>query len=227
MNEGNAGAFSCQAVIFDMDGVLIDSMQYIEQLLRGWAADHELDPDLVVTLSHGRRDTDVVRLSAPHLDAKREAARIQDREVREAAQTKPFSGALDLLVSLPPERWAIVTSGSRRVAGARLKAGGLPLPATLITAEDVANGKPDPEGYLEAARRLNASPKQCLVVEDAPSGVAAARNAGMQVIGVGRQLKEQTSIVTDAWVDAVNRLRAVVGRTMISVWIHNDGRETR
>lgn len=216
--EGTVACFACDAVLFDMDGVLVDSMPQIEALLREWAVVHGLEPDFVVRLSHGRRDVDVVRLSAPHLDPDKEVTRIQEREVAEATSIRACPGASRLLSSVPASRWAVVTSGPREVAQARFRAAELPLPTVLVTSDDVAIGKPDPEGYLRAARRLARSPTRCLVVEDAPAGVAAARSAGMRVVGVGAELRNNPLSVPDAWVDDLDKLSVVLGAEALSVW---------
>lgn len=210
--------FACDAILFDMDGVLVDSMAQIESLLREWAADRGLEPESVVRLSHGRRDVDVVRLSAPHLNPTEEVAWIQQREVADATRIQALPGAHRLLSSVPVDRWAVVTSGPRAVAQARFRAAGLPMPNILVTSDDVANGKPDPEGYLQAARRLDKNPAQCLVVEDAPAGVTAARSAGMRVVGVGTELRNNPFSVPDAWIDDVGTLTVWPGTRKLNVW---------
>ncbi|GGR90557.1 haloacid dehalogenase [Streptomyces aureoverticillatus] len=178
-------ALGCQAILFDLDGVLVDSMALIERILRAWAAGHGLDGDKAVSLSHGRRDIDVVRLIAPHLDAEAEARRIVAREERDFDGLAATPGAARLLEALPRGAWAVVTSGTRAVARGRLAAAGLPQPEHLVAADDVQHGKPHPEGYQSGAELLGVTPAQCVVVEDAPAGVRAARAAGMRCVGVG------------------------------------------
>ncbi|MGW7437516.1 HAD-IA family hydrolase [Streptomyces sp. NPDC054849] len=175
----------CDAVLFDLDGVLVRSMGLIERILREWATGHGLDTDAVVALSHGRRDIDLVRLVVPHLDAEAETARITRREERDFAGLEAVPGAPELVAALPPDRWAIVTSGTRAVALGRLDAAGVPRPVHLVAAEDITRGKPDPEGYIRGAALLGVDPARCVVVEDAPSGAAAAAAAGMRCVGVG------------------------------------------
>ena len=109
---------------------------------------------------------------------------LEGYEIADAASVHAFPAAAALLGELPPESWAVVTSGTRALATSRLAAAGLPLPEVLVTADDVRAGKPDPEGYLEAARRLGRPPEDCVVIEDAPAGVQAALAAGMRVIGL-------------------------------------------
>ncbi|MEU2394977.1 HAD-IA family hydrolase [Streptomyces sp. NPDC007369] len=189
----------CDAVLFDLDGVLVRSMELIERILREWAAGHGLDPDTCVALSHGRRDIDLVRLVAPHLDAEAETARITRREECDVAGLLPVPGALPLVAALPAHRWAVVTSGTGKVARARLAAAGVPRPTHLIAAEDITEGKPDPEGYLRAAELLGTAPDRCAVVEDASAGIDAALAAGMQPIGLGDAVRGSARPLT-AWV---------------------------
>jgi sugar-phosphatase len=189
-------AMTCRVILFDLDGVLADSMGVIERILREWAAAHELDGDRAVDLSHGRRDIDVVRVIAPHLDAEAEARRIVEREERDFAGVTATPGAARLLDALPRDAWAIVTSGTRAVARGRLAAAGLPGPTHLLAAEDVHHGKPHPEPYLTAAELLGTTPAHCVVVEDAPAGVHSAHAAGMRCIGVGGALTEVRALLS-------------------------------
>jgi sugar-phosphatase len=173
-----------RAILSDLDGVLVDSARVIERAWRTWAAHRRLDPDEVARAGSGVRTIDVVRRFAPELDAEAEAARLEAWETQNADGVAALPGALELVRAVPPERFAIVTSGTRPLALARLRASGLPQPAVLVTADDVAAGKPDPAGYLLAARRLLVRPQDCVVLEDAPAGVAAGLAAEMTVIGV-------------------------------------------
>lgn len=176
--------FAPSAVLSDLDGVLVDSSAVIETTWRRFAERHELDPERVLAQMHGRRTIDLVRLVAPHLDAAAEAARIEREEIGAAEGVRPLPGARELVAAVPPERFAIVTSGTRPLAVARLRAAGLPVPQVLVTAEQVERGKPDPAGYLRAAALLGVDPAHSLVLEDAPAGVEAGRAAGMTVVGL-------------------------------------------
>jgi len=178
-------ATEVDALLFDLDGVLVDSRTAIERSVRAWARLHGLDGDGVLALSHGRRDADLVRVAAPGLDVATEVARITELEMSLLSRVTAVPGAVRLLTGLPADRWAVVTSSTPPVARGRLAAVGLPEPALLITAEDVDRGKPAPDGYLLAAEKLGVPPRRCLVFEDAPIGVAAARSAGMRCVGVG------------------------------------------
>lgn len=192
--------FVCTAVLFDLDGVLVASQPLIERQLRSWAQAQGLDGTTVVRLSHGRTDTELVREVAPHLDAEREAELMAEREAKDTEGLLPCNGAAELLAAIPAKRWCIVTSGHSAVARARLETAGLPEPEVMVTAEQVRYGKPAPDGYRLGARLLGVDPRECLVVEDAPAGVAAGRAAGAQVLGVdptGRRDLDAHHVVAD------------------------------
>jgi len=173
----------CEAILFDLDGVLVDSAASVRRQWDAWAARHGVDPAALHAAMHGRRSVDLVALVAPRLDAAAEARAVDEAQAADPA-VRAIEGAAELLAALPPARWAIVTSGSRRLALARLRFAGLPRPRVLVCAEDVPRGKPDPAGYLAAAAALNRAPRACLVVEDAPAGVHAGVAAGMRVVAL-------------------------------------------
>lgn len=175
---------ACAALLFDLDGVLVNSAACVERLLATWAQRHSLEPRAVYQAGLGRRTVETIQLVAPHLDAKQEAAALTAAESTTTQGIAEVPGARALVAGIPRHRWAIVTSGARAVATLRLSATELPVPNVLVCAEDVVRGKPDPEGYLRAATRLGVAPEACVVIEDAPAGLAAARGAGMRSIGV-------------------------------------------
>ncbi len=175
---------SCDAILFDMDGTLVDSRAIVERLWLRWAGEHLLSADAVLAVAHGRRTLETMQLVAPHLATVEEAARLDALEALEEGDETQIPGAAALLASLPADRWAVVTSAGGDLARARLGAVGLPLPITLIGADGVTRGKPDPEGYLEAARALGVSPSRAVVFEDTPAGAEAGRAAGALVIGL-------------------------------------------
>lgn len=185
---GDGAVFSCLALLLDMDGTLIDSRICVERKWRAWSARHGLDSERVLRLCNGWRNEDTVRHFAPHLDVAAESARLEREEERCRDGMVAVPGARPLLECLPADQWAVVTSARRRLAEIRFGRTGLPLPRVLVTADETSRGKPDPEGYLMAAAMLGVPPEACVVVEDAMSGVMAARAAGMRVIGVGRRL---------------------------------------
>lgn len=174
----------CRALLFDLDGVLADSTASVEHHWRRWAAAHGFDGDAIMHVVHGRRAIDTIRDVAPQLDAERELAALVEAEAGDTTGVVAAPGAAALLPRLPAGGWAVVTSGVRLVALARLRASGLPEPPLLVAADMIARGKPDPEGYLTAARRLGRAPADCVVIEDAPAGLAAARAAGMRCVAL-------------------------------------------
>lgn len=174
-----------EALLLDMDGTLVHSTTEVETVWRLWCQGHRLDPAPVLAMCHGVRSREVIRALAPQLDLAREVALLDELEIQHAGVAEPIAGARTLLAALPPARWALVTSASKRVARHRLASAGLPLPRWLIGAEDVVRGKPDPEPYLLAARRLGLAPADCLVFEDAPAGIRSALQAGCQVVQIG------------------------------------------
>ena len=174
----------CVAILFDLDGVLMDSGAAVERAWTRWAVGHGLDVAGVLAEAHGRRTQDTIRAVAPWLDVEAETRGLEAGESDDTDGVVALPGAASLLESLPADRWAVATSGSRRLATTRLAHGGLPLPRVLVTAEDVERGKPDPQPYLAAAAALGVEPSQCLVVEDAPAGIAAGKAAGAAVLAV-------------------------------------------
>jgi sugar-phosphatase len=163
--------FECRAILFDLDGVLVDSAAYVEEQWRRWAAGKGLPAEPFLRVCHGRRAIETIRLAAPHLDAEAEVAAFRPEASGNMSMIQPIEGAARLLEALPVGSWAVATSGPRADASDRLRRAGLPSPQVLICAEDVAHGKPDPDVYLNAAALLGVDPADCLVIEDAPAGV--------------------------------------------------------
>ena len=199
--------FSCDAVLFDLDGVLVDSATVVERTWRRWAARHGLDPAHVIRTAHGRRTIETVRLLAPHLAADDEVAALAVSESTETDGVYEVPGARELLESLPPRSWAVVTSGIRPVAELRLRHTRLPTPPVLVTADQVRHGKPHPEGFLAAAARLGVDPARCVVVEDAPPGIEAAHAAEMLVVAIASTYDADALTSADAVVSALLSLR--------------------
>lgn len=178
-----------EAVVFDMDGTLVDSTGLISRIWRQWSVRHGIDTDTLLLASRGRKAIETVRQFAPpSIDPATEAELLSRLAAEETEGLQPMTGAAALLHAIPKERWAIVTSAERELATNWLMHVGLPLPSILIAAEDVVTGKPDPEGYLLAAKRLNCAPANLVVFEDAQSGLAAAAAAGATLVAVGHAM---------------------------------------
>jgi mannitol-1-/sugar-/sorbitol-6-phosphatase len=176
--------FNCSAILFDLDGVLVDSTRSVSRQYRLWAQKANLDPRTVENIPHGVRSLDVVRQLAPHLDAEAEVKKIEKMEAEDQDGVVVMPGAAELLKSIPEGRWCVVTSGTRYLATCRLKHANLPTPRVMVSADDVSKGKPDPEPYLTGARLLGMNASDCVVIEDAPAGIEAAHAGGMKVIGM-------------------------------------------
>lgn len=203
-------SFARQGVLFDLDGVLVDSTPCASRIWKAWAREQGLDPEYMVQVAHGRPTVETVRLVAPNLDAAAETAKIEDREVNDVEGLKVLPGAKELLTSLPGESFTIVTSGSRRLATARLRAAGLPVPERMITADDITNGKPDPEPYLKGAKLLGFPPAECLVFEDAPPGIVAAKAAAMTVIALPNTYAVERLSEADLIVDSLQAIHVEI-----------------
>ncbi len=172
----------CAALLFDMDGVLINSTPAVARVWRRWAVEHGFDPEEVVPRAHGRPSLTTVREYLPDSDHELENREVERREIEDVEGVIPLPGALDLLASLPDDRWIIVTSCTRALAEVRLRAAGLPLPKKMITSNDITHGKPHPEPYQKGASVLGFPPPECIVLEDVPAGIHAGKAAGAKVI---------------------------------------------
>ncbi len=182
---------TCSALLFDMDGVLTDSMPAVARVWSGWAVEHGFDPEEVVRAAHGRPSLLTVRDYLPNADHLAENKEVERRELEDTEGIVPLPGAMELLEALPRGRWAIVTSCTRPLAEVRLRAAGLPWPGTFITSSDIKNGKPAPDPYRTAAERLGFPATECIVVEDAPAGVVSGKAAGARVIGIAAVFGEE------------------------------------
>jgi sugar-phosphatase len=174
----------CRGVLFDLDGVLVDSTPAVARVWAKWAAKHGFVPDEVVRQAHGRPSIATIRDLLPHADAEAENREVERDEIEDIDGVIPLPGALEVLQALPRDRWTIATSCTRRLAEVRIRAAGLPLPNHLVTSNDVQNGKPHPEPYIKAAQILGFAPADCIVVEDAPAGIRAGKAAGARVLAL-------------------------------------------
>ena len=171
-----------KGILFDLDGVLVESTAGVARVWREWAVRHDLDPVMAEHTAHGRRAIETVQLLSPKLDAEAELHELERREIEESYDAFAYPGARELLASLPAERWAIVTSGTRCLARHRLNVAGLPIPERFVTATEVQVGKPHPAPYLMGAKLLGLWPPSCVVIEDAPSGLRSAAAAGIPAL---------------------------------------------
>ncbi|WP_198663529.1 HAD-IA family hydrolase [Jiangella endophytica] len=171
------------AILLDLDGTLVDSTDSIARSWLRWCRQYDVDPARLAD-AHGRTTADIVADLLPGPLVSAALARIDEFEIEDAGAVRPMPGAAELLASIPAGRRAVVTSGSTVIATARMRAAGLEPPDVVVTADDVLRGKPHPEPYLLGAQRLGVEPTRCVVIEDAPSGITAARAAGMAVVGI-------------------------------------------
>jgi sugar-phosphatase len=174
----------CRGVLFDLDGVLVDSTPAVARVWKKWAARHGLSPEEVVKRAHGRPSIATIRELLPQVNAERENRIVERAEIEDIEGVVPLPGAQELLRALPPERWTIVTSCTRPLAEVRLRAAGLKIPGKMVTCSDVERGKPHPEPYLKGAAAVGTNATDCVVVEDAPAGIRSGKAAGSKVIAL-------------------------------------------
>jgi sugar-phosphatase len=198
---------NCSAILFDLDGVLVDSTRSVERQWRIWAREQGIAGDAVMKVAHGVRTIEVIRAVAPHLDAEEEVRKLESREASDHDGVSVMPGAADLVRTIPPDRWGVVTSGTRLLATERLRFFGIPAPKIMVTADDVTDGKPHPAPYLKGAQMLGATPAHCLVIEDAPAGIRSAHAAGMKVIGLTSTYVKAELIEADAVIHNLLQIR--------------------
>jgi len=193
----------CEGVLFDLDGVLVDSTPAVARVWGWWASQHMFDPDETVRLAHGRPSIATIRELLPNADHDAENLEVERREIEDVEGVVPLPGALELLQGLPLDRWAIVTSCTKRLAYVRIRAAGLPEPKFIVTSDDITRGKPDPEPYVKGARALSFATGDCIVVEDAPAGIRAGKAAGARVVAL--QTTERDELLLAAGADYIVR----------------------
>jgi sugar-phosphatase len=181
----------CKAVLFDLDGVLIDSTAAIERVWTRWAIARGFDPKEVLAAAHGRPSLALVKEYLPDSDYEKESREAERCEMEDLEGVVACNGARELLAALNGARWTVVTSCSNELAEAKLSAVGIPVASRMVTFSDVEHGKPHPEPYLTGAARLKCLPSECVVLEDAPAGVQSGKAAGCRVIGLRTWCSEE------------------------------------
>ena len=179
-----SAALHCDAILFDLDGVLVDSRSVVERTWHRWAALRGVHDPALVQRAHGRRSIETVREAAPHLDAEEEVRWLAAAELADFDGVRALPGAARALTALKEGEWAVVTSGGNELAQRRLAYAKLPIPSVLVAAEAVAAGKPAPDGYRLAADRLGLDPSRCVVIEDTPAGIQSGRLARARVVAL-------------------------------------------
>jgi sugar-phosphatase len=207
-----------KGLLFDMDGVLISSIGSVERCWRRWAKIYDVPGADTYDVPHGRRAIDIVRMLRPDIDAEEGLRVIEDMEVEDTGDLRVLPGVKKLLEELPPERWAIVTSCTRRLLLGRLAAAGLPVPSRIISGDMVERGKPDPEPYRRGAALLGFAPEDCVVVEDAPSGVGAGLAAGCRVLGVLGTHSAEELKAADWVAESLNKVEVAAKADGLELW---------
>lgn len=193
----------CEGVLFDLDGVLVDSTPAVARVWAWWARQHGFDPEETVRVAHGRPSIATIRELLPNADHEGENREVERREIEDVEGVVPLPGTVELLRALPLERWAIVTSCTKRLAYVRIRAAGLPEPTFIVTSDDITRGKPDPEPYLKGARALSLASADCIVVEDAPAGIRSGKASGARVVAL--QTTEHDDLLLAAGADYIVR----------------------
>jgi sugar-phosphatase len=189
----------CGGLLFDLDGVLADSTPAVARVWTIFANKHGFDPEETVRRAHGRPSIATIRELLPNANHNAENAVLERMEIEDIEDVVALPGAAELLHALPEDKWTVVTSCTRALAGVRLRAAGLPIPAQMVTSNDIVNGKPSPEPYLKGAELLGLAAADCVVVEDAPAGIRSGKAAGARVVAL--QTTERDSLLREAGAD--------------------------
>jgi mannitol-1-/sugar-/sorbitol-6-phosphatase len=182
---------TASALLFDLDGVLVNSTPAVTRVWRAWAIKYGFEPEKTIREAHGRPSIETIRELLPDSDYEALNRELEANEIADIDGVVSFPGAIELLNSLPPDRWAIVTSCTRDLAETRIRAGGLPVPPNIVTSSDITNGKPHPEPYLKGAAILGVNPADCIVLEDVPAGIRSGKAAGARVIALRTTATEE------------------------------------
>ena len=199
----------CAGLLFDLDGVLVDSTPAVARVWTIWARKHGFDPEETVRKAHGRPSLATIKELLPNADHNAENAEVERMEIEDVSDVVPLPGTLKLLGSLPADRWTVVTSCTRALALVRLRVAGLPVPKKMVTSTDIVNGKPHPEPYLKGAGLLGIAPEDCVVFEDAPAGIRSGKAAGSRVLAF--QTTEEDELLREAGADWIVKDASAVG----------------
>jgi mannitol-1-/sugar-/sorbitol-6-phosphatase len=210
--------FDCAAILFDLDGVLVDSTASVGRVWKRWAEQQGLDADTVIRAAHGRRTVETIRLCAPHINAESALKLVEQMEIDDTPDLAVVNGARELLAAIPDDRWAVVTSGTKALATSRLKAAGLPAPAVLVTGDDVGNGKPHPEPYLKGAELLGFEAASCVVFEDTPPGIESGHAAGMRVVALTTTYLREKLRTADLIVPSLAAVQLATSDHGLTLW---------
>jgi mannitol-1-/sugar-/sorbitol-6-phosphatase len=203
-------SLACRALLFDMDGVLVDSTKIVDAVWRAWARAKGVDEEALMSIAHGRRSLEVIRAVAPHLATPEEVLAVERMEAEVSGPVELLPGAKPLLESLPVDVWAVVTSASEDLARARLRLVGLPEPKVLVSGDDVDDGKPHPAPFLVGAEAIGVPPEGCVVFEDTPPGIEAGRAAGTTVVALATTFAPDVLIGADLIAKDLSAVRASV-----------------
>jgi len=206
-----------RGILFDMDGVLISSLGSVERSWEKWALSRGIDPALAIRTAHGRRAIETVRLLRPDLNDLAELEWIEEMEVADNVGLEMLAGVRPILEALPEKFWTVVTSATDRLARSRMAHGGVPVPARIVSADMVTNGKPDPEPYLKGSDFLGLAPPDCLVIEDSASGAQAGHAAGCKVLATLFSHSLESLVDADWVVRSLEDVRVEVVRDTLAV----------
>jgi mannitol-1-/sugar-/sorbitol-6-phosphatase len=211
----------CKAIIFDLDGTLVDSIECVEKTWNTWCKKYNISLDKFSPAMHGITSYQTIKTIAPDLDTDKVVVEFDEIELKQTEGLKLIPKADKILNELPPEKWAIATSGSKKLATTRLSYIGLPIPKIMITADDITNSKPNPEPYLLAAKHLGIPADDCVVFEDSLAGIESGKAAGAKVIGLTALFKKDKLSKTDAVINDFSDIKIEIKDNKLKIHIND------